>query len=174
MAKQQQLDPIAIAQAQTAREQQEVQIAFQKGITALRDFIAPSSIEFKPTHFLIGTRYARTYYTYGYPHSVYTGWLSTIINLDEMMDISLMIYPVESQVVLESLRKKVGQLEAGIQIDAEKGRIAGPFRFPARWWPRQDRPSLPCVGYPPILLPAARPLPGADRLPGFVLCTNGT
>lgn len=126
MAKQQQLDPIAIAQAQTAREQQEVQIAFQKGITALRDFIAPSSIEFKPTHFLIGTRYARTYYTYGYPHSVYTGWLSTIINLDEMMDISLMIYPVESQVVLESLRKKVGQLEAGIQIDAEKGRVRDP------------------------------------------------
>lgn len=127
MAKQQ-IDPIAIAQAQTMREQQEVQIAFQKGITALRDFIAPSSLEFKPTHFLIGTRYARTYYTYGYPHAVYTGWLSSIINLDEVMDISMMIYPVESQVVLESLRKKVGQLEAGIQIDSEKGRVRDPAK----------------------------------------------
>jgi hypothetical protein len=29
------------------REQQEVNTAYQKGITALRDFIAPSSLEFK-------------------------------------------------------------------------------------------------------------------------------
>jgi hypothetical protein len=44
--KQPPIDPIAIAQAQRVREEQEVQAAFQKGITALRDFIAPSSMEF--------------------------------------------------------------------------------------------------------------------------------
>jgi conjugal transfer ATP-binding protein TraC len=120
------LDPIAIAQAQRAREEQEVQAAFQKGITALRDFIAPSSLEFKNTHFQIGTRYARTYYVFGYPRQLYTGWLSSMVNLDEVMDISLYIYPVESQVVLENLRKKVTQLEAGIQIEAEKGRVRDP------------------------------------------------
>lgn len=126
MAKKQQLDPVAIAQAQRAREEVEVQAAFQKGITALRDFIAPSSIEFSSTHFQIGTRYARTYYVYGYPRQVYTGWLSGMVNLDEVMDMSLYVYPVESQVVLENLRKKVTQLEAGIQIDSEKGRIRDP------------------------------------------------
>jgi type IV secretory pathway VirB4 component len=36
------------------------------------------------------------------------------------------IYPVESQVVLENLRKKVTQLEAGLQIDAEKGKVRDP------------------------------------------------
>jgi type IV secretory pathway VirB4 component len=36
------------------------------------------------------------------------------------------IYPVESQVVLDNLRKKVTQLEAGIQIEAEKGRVRDP------------------------------------------------
>lgn len=126
MAKKQQIDPVAIAQAQRAREQQEVQLAFQKGITALRDFIAPSSIEFFGTHFQVGTRYARAYYVYGYPRSVYTGWLSSLINVDEVIDLSMYIYPVESQVILENLRKKVGQLEAGIQIDAEKGRVRDP------------------------------------------------
>lgn len=126
MSSKQQLDPIAIAQAQRAREQIEVQIAFQKGITALRDFIAPSSLEFFGTHFQIGTRYARTYYVYGYPHQVYTGWLSGMVNLDEVIDISMIIEPVESQVVLENLRKKVSQLEAGIQIDGEKGRVRDP------------------------------------------------
>ena len=70
MARNQPVDPIAVAQAQRAREEQEVSAAFQKGITALRDFIAPSSIEFSGTHFQIGTRYARTYYVYGYPRQV--------------------------------------------------------------------------------------------------------
>jgi conjugal transfer ATP-binding protein TraC len=124
--KQSPTDPVAIAQAQRAREEQEVQAAFQKGITALRDFIAPSSLEFKSTHFQLGTRYARTYYVYGYPRQLYTGWLSGMVNLDEVMDIALYIYPVESQIVLESLKKKVTQLEAGLQIDSEKGRVRDP------------------------------------------------
>ena len=124
--KKEQLDPVAIAQAQRAQEEHEVQEAFRKGITALRDFIAPSSIEFSNAYFQIGTRFARTYYVYGYPRQLYTGWLSGMVNLDEVMDMSLYIYPVESQVVLENLRKKVTQLEAGIQIDSEKGRVRDP------------------------------------------------
>jgi conjugal transfer ATP-binding protein TraC len=128
MAKKQKLDPIAIAQAQRAREEQEVQEAFRKGITALRDFIAPSSLELSSTHFQIGTRFARTYYVYGYPRQLYTGWTSPMINLDEVVDMSMFIYPVESQVVLENLRKKVTQLEAGIQLDSEKGRVRDPAK----------------------------------------------
>jgi conjugal transfer ATP-binding protein TraC len=128
MARKQKLDPVAIAQAQQAQEQAEVAVAFQKGITALRDFIAPSSIEFSGTYFQIGTRYARTYYVYGYPRQIYTGWLSGLVNLDEVIDLSIYVYPVESQVVLDNLRKKVTQLEAGIQIDSEKGRVRDPAK----------------------------------------------
>ncbi len=124
----QQLDPIAMAQAQQQREQQEVSSAFQKGVTALRDFIAPSSIELSGNYFRIGTRFARTFYVFGYPRQLNTGWLSNIINVDEIIDLSMYIYPVESQVVLENLRKKVGQLEAGLQIDAEKGRVRDPAK----------------------------------------------
>ena len=121
-------DPATLAVMQQQREQQEVAAAFQKGITALRDFIAPSSLEYSPTHFQLGTRYARTYYVYGYPRQVSTGWLSSMVNLDEIIDLSLYIYPVDSQVVLESLRKKVAQLEAGLQIDSEKGRVRDPAK----------------------------------------------
>ena len=122
----QQVDPLAIAENMRSKEQQEVSFAFQKGITALRDFIAPSSIEFQSTHFQIGTRYARTYYVYGYPRQINTGWLSSMVNLDEVIDLSMYVYPVESQVVLENLRKKVSQLEAGIMIDNEKGKVRDP------------------------------------------------
>lgn len=126
--KKNQLDPVAIAQQQQLQEQAEVSAAFQKGITALRDFIAPSSIEFQTGFFQLGTRYARTYYVYGYPRQIYTGWLSGLVNLDEVIDIAMYVYPVESQVVLENLRKKVTQLEAGLQIDSEKGRVRDPAK----------------------------------------------
>jgi conjugal transfer ATP-binding protein TraC len=126
--KQRPLDPVAIAQNQRMREEREVKVAFQRGVMALRDFIAPSSIELFSDHFNLGTRIARTYYVYGYPRQVYTGWLSPIINLDEVIDISMYIYPVESQIVLDNLRKKVTQLEAGLQIDSEKGRVRDPAK----------------------------------------------
>ena len=124
--KQPALDPVSLAQSQKLREQQEVNSAFQKGITALRDFIAPASIEFQSSYFQIGTRFARTYYVYGYPRQIFTGWISSMVNIDEIIDLSFFVYPVESQVVLENLRKKVGQLEAGIQLDGEKGKVRDP------------------------------------------------
>jgi conjugal transfer ATP-binding protein TraC len=119
-------DPIDIAEQQRRREQQEIEAEFLKGITTLRDVIAPSSLEIQATYFRLGTKYARTIYVYGYPRQIYTGWLSPIINLDEVVDVSMFIYPVESQVVLNNLRKKVGQLEASISINAEKGKVRDP------------------------------------------------
>lgn len=124
--KKQPVDPVLLAQQQRAREKQEVDVAFRKGISELRDFIAPSSLEIESDHFRVGTVYARTYYVYGYPRQIYTGWLSPIVNLDEEIDVSMFIYPVASQVVLENLRKKVTQLEADLQINAEKGKIRDP------------------------------------------------
>ena len=120
------LDPIDIAAEQRAREQAEVEEAFLRGMTTLRDLIAPSSIEIHSGHFRLGTKYGRTMYIYGYPRQIYTGWLSPLINIDEVLDISMYVYPVESQVVLNNLRKKVTQLEASMAINNEKGRTRDP------------------------------------------------
>lgn len=119
-------DPVAIAEQQRQREQQEIEQEFLRGITTLRDIIAPSSLEIQAGHFRLGTRYARTIYVYGYPRQIYTGWLSPIINIDEVIDVSMFIYPVESQVILNNLRKKVGQLEASIAINQERGKVRDP------------------------------------------------
>jgi len=120
------VDPVTVAQLQQTAEKHEVEAAFNKGIVDLRDFIAPSSLEFKSTYFQLGTKYARSYYVYGYPRQVFTGWMSSLVNADEVLDISMYIYPVNGRVVLENLRKKVSQLEAGIQIDNEKGKVRDP------------------------------------------------
>ncbi len=126
--KQAPVDPVAIAQQQRMREQQEVDTAFRKGISEMRDFIAPSSLEIESSFFRLGTMYGRTFYIYGYPRQIFTGWLSPIVNMDEEIDLSMFVYPVASQAVLENLRKKVSQLEAGLQIDAEKGRVRDPAK----------------------------------------------
>lgn len=118
--------PIDIAEAQRLREQQEVEQEFLRGVTTLRDMIAPSSLELHSGYFRLGTKYGRTMYIYGYPREIYTGWLSAVINIDEVLDVSMFIYPVESEVVLKNLRKKVGQLEASININAEHGKVRDP------------------------------------------------
>lgn len=112
-------------QAQTM-EDAEIQRAFEQGITTLRDLISPSSIEIHSAYFRLGTKYGRTIYVYGYPRSLYTGWLSSLINVDEVLDISMYIYPVDTTVVMKNLRKKVTQLEASIAVNQEKGRIRDP------------------------------------------------
>jgi len=124
MAKQK--SAVDVAAEQRAREQAEVEQAFLKGVSTLRDLIAPSSIEIHSSYFRLGTKYGRTLYVYGYPHQIYTGWLSPLINIDEVLDVSMYIYPVESQVVLNNLRKKVTQLEASASINSEKGRVRDP------------------------------------------------
>lgn len=122
------LDPVDIAAQQQAREQAEVEQAFVKGMNTLRDTIAPSSIEIHGNYFRLGTKYGRTVYVYGYPRELYTGWLSSIINIDQVIDISMFVYPVDTQVVLNNLRKKVTQLEADMQIAGEKGKVRDPGR----------------------------------------------
>lgn len=122
------LDPMDIAAEQRAKEQAEVEQAFLKGMTTLRDLIAPSSLEIHSSHFRIGTKYGRTMYIYGYPRELYTGWLSGLINIDQVLDISMFIYPVETEVVLNNLRKKVTQLEADMAISSEKGKTRDPAR----------------------------------------------
>ncbi len=124
MAKQR--SAVDVAAEQRAAEQAEVEQAFLKGVSTLRDLIAPSSIEIHSSYFRLGTKYGRTLYVYGYPRQIYTGWLSPLINIDEVLDVSMYIYPVDSQVVLNNLRKKVTQLEASTSINNEKGRVRDP------------------------------------------------
>jgi conjugal transfer ATP-binding protein TraC len=120
------LSAIDVAAQQRAKEQAEVEQAFLKGVSTLRDLIAPSSIEIHSSYFRLGTKYGRTLYVYGYPRQIYTGWLSSLINIDEVLDVSMYVYPVDSQVVLNNLRKKVTQLEASNSINNEKGKTRDP------------------------------------------------
>ena len=120
------LSAAEIAAQNEAMEAAEIQRAFEQGTNTLRDLISPSSIEIHSDYFRLGSKYGRTIYVYGYPRTLFTGWLSSIINIDEVIDISMYIYPVESGVVMKNLRTKVTQLEASMNLNMEKGRVRDP------------------------------------------------
>lgn len=119
-------DPISAAEAAKLAEQQEAEFVYRQGIVTMRDLISPPSLKIESSYIQIGKRFARTIYVYGYPRQIFTGWLSPLVNIDEVIDMSINIYPVESQVVLNNLRRKVSELEASYEINAEKGRVRDP------------------------------------------------
>ena len=108
MARKKQLTAAEIAAQNEAMEAAQIQQAFEQGTNTLRDLISPSAIEIH------------------YPRSLYTGWISPIINIDEVIDISMYIYPVESAVVMKNLRTKATQLEASMSLNVEKGKVRDP------------------------------------------------
>ncbi|MBQ6410218.1 DUF87 domain-containing protein [Candidatus Saccharibacteria bacterium] len=126
MAKKKKLTAVEIAAQAEAMEMAEIQKAFEQGTNTLRDLISPSAIEIHSDYFRLGTKYGRTIYVYGYPRMLFTGWISPIINIDEVIDVSMYIYPVESAVVMKNLRTKVTQLEASYNLNAEKGKVRDP------------------------------------------------
>jgi len=99
---------------------------FEKGVSTVRDLIAPAALEITPDHLKLGSKFVRTLFVHTYPRYVNTNWLSPVISLDYSMDISMFIYPVKSEAMLKTLKKKVGQIESSLIINREKGNVRDP------------------------------------------------
>jgi type IV secretory pathway VirB4 component len=109
----------------TASQQAAIQ-AYQQGLAATRDIIAPADFIVNTNYIQLGSFYLRTIFVYTYPRFLNTNWLSPIINYDVTMDIGMFIVPQDVQEVMNSLRKKMTQLEATRSIEQEKGLIRNP------------------------------------------------
>ncbi len=110
------------------REVLEAERIYRRGVVSVRDFIAPASFRVTPKEVEIGGKLARTIFVVTYPRYISVGWFAPVINLNVPLDVSMFFYPVGSEVVLKQLRNKVGQLEAQILSDAEKGAPRDPIR----------------------------------------------
>lgn len=97
-----------------------------RGITSIKDIIAPSAIEIDFDHIKIGNTYFRGLFVSGYPRFVNANWLYPLISFDHSMDISMFIYPRDSKEILENLKRKIGEMEATIQSDTKRGRVIDP------------------------------------------------
>jgi type IV secretory pathway VirB4 component len=97
----------------------------RKEIT-IKDIIAPPKIVVDFSHLKIGNKYYRTLFASGYPRFVGPNWLSPLINFEHSLTISTFYYPVDTKEVLQKLKRKIGEMEASIYGDAEKGKVIDP------------------------------------------------
>ncbi len=97
-----------------------------KGMVQIQDLIAPPALEVDFNHVKIGNTFFRTLFVAGYPRFVSANWLAPLINFDHSLDISMYVYPVEGRSILDELRRKIGEMEAEIQSDTQRGRIVDP------------------------------------------------
>ncbi|MFH1544420.1 MAG: ATP-binding protein [Patescibacteria group bacterium] len=99
---------------------------FLNGLVDVKDIIAPPAIEVDFNHILVGDKYYRTLFATGYPKFVGANWLSSLINFEFPVDISTFYYPVDSNLVMQRLKRKIGEMEATINIDIEAGKAVDP------------------------------------------------
>ncbi|KKT40528.1 MAG: Type IV secretory pathway VirB4 component-like protein [Candidatus Collierbacteria bacterium GW2011_GWA2_46_26] len=90
---------------------------------SIQDIIAPSAVEVDFSHIKIDDVYIRTLFVTGYPRYVSANWLSPLVNFNHSLDISMFVYPSDSKDTLESLRRRIAEMEAEINTDIERGRI---------------------------------------------------
>jgi conjugal transfer ATP-binding protein TraC len=113
---------------EVTRELIEEEKAFRKGVLSVRDLISPASLKVNPTYLNLGQKFLRTFFIISYPRYISVGWFAPIINLNECFDVSMFFYPVKSAIILKQLKNRVGNLEAQIISDSEKGAPRDPIR----------------------------------------------
>jgi len=100
---------------------------YRKGVSSIKDLIAPAALKVEPSFVRLGDVFCRTLFVVTYPRYVSVGWTSPLINLSSQLDISIFFYPIKSEVILRQLKKKVGFLQAQISMDAESGKPRDPI-----------------------------------------------
>ncbi|HRI06110.1 MAG TPA: ATP-binding protein [Candidatus Dojkabacteria bacterium] len=96
-----------------------------EGLT-IKDILAPLDLEVDFNHVQIGDYYYRTLFVSGYPRFVGPNWLSPIINFEHSLRISTFYYPVDTKIILDKLKKKIGELEATLYSQMEGRKALDP------------------------------------------------
>lgn len=100
---------------------------YEAGKEDVQNIIAPAGLAVNSNYLKLGEFYAKTLFIFTYPRYVSSGWFSPIINIAEMMDISVFVHPMDTALALRNLRKKVAQIEAEINERTEKGLVREPI-----------------------------------------------
>ena len=111
------------AEEQAAKKTLEI---FQAGLLSVRDLISPSAFVVSNDHLKLNDRYVRSFFVLTYPQYIETNWLSPVINYDVNLDISMYIYPIESDQIMRVLRRKVTEMESSLRINEEKQAVRDP------------------------------------------------
>jgi type IV secretory pathway VirB4 component len=93
----------------------------------LQDIIAPSALQILPTALNLGDHIVRSFYIVGYPSTLTDNWLTPIINLDRVFDISIHVNPIDTAKILSQFQKKVAEVQSQISEKEQKGVVRDPM-----------------------------------------------
>ncbi|HZX49818.1 MAG TPA: DUF87 domain-containing protein, partial [Candidatus Paceibacterota bacterium] len=74
----------------------------------------------------LGNWTAKSFFIFSYPRYLSTAWLSSAINLDMPMDISLFLHPIDTGYILRRLRRRVTEVQSEIMEEESKGLVRNP------------------------------------------------
>jgi type IV secretory pathway VirB4 component len=92
----------------------------------LKDIIAPSALSVQPKGLNLGTISVRSFFIISYPRYLSDNWLSPIINLDKVFDVSIHVVPLDTSKVMKDFQRKVAEVESQIMQNEQEGKVRDP------------------------------------------------
>ncbi|MDZ7726551.1 MAG: hypothetical protein U5L75_03150 [Candidatus Campbellbacteria bacterium] len=93
----------------------------------VKDVIAPSALKVTPKDIHLGDKLVRTFFVISYPRYLSEGWFAPIINMDKIVDISIVVHPISTERVLRQFQKKVAEVQSQINSRMQKGLVRSPM-----------------------------------------------
>lgn len=92
----------------------------------LKDIIAPSALSIQPKALNLGTNIVRSYFVISYPRYLTDNWISPLINLDKVYDISIHVVPLDTTKIMKDFQRKVAEVESQIMQNEQAGKVRDP------------------------------------------------
>jgi len=108
------------------KKQQVSERIFEAEVTTAIDIIAPASVQVNPGYLDMSGRMAKSFFVFSYPRYLSAAWLSSVINLDVPMEISMFIHPIDTSYILKQLRRRVTEVQSELMEKQEKGLVRDP------------------------------------------------
>lgn len=115
------------SEANAGKRLEEVEKTYREGLTTLKDLLAPAALNFQSSYFELNGKFARSFFVLAFPRYLSSNWLSFIINAEGALDVSLFVYPIDSESILKKLKSKVGEIGSQMSINQEKGMVRDPM-----------------------------------------------
>ncbi|MEK7068585.1 MAG: DUF87 domain-containing protein, partial [Patescibacteria group bacterium] len=100
---------------------------YKQGVLELQDVIAPSALKVTPRELNLGDKIARTFFVMSYPRTLTDSWFAPVINLDQVLDVSIFIHPIDTGEILRKFQKKVAEVQSQIIAREQKGLVRDPM-----------------------------------------------
>lgn len=99
---------------------------YKPGEGDVSNVIAPAGLEINSNYLRLGDYFVKNFFIFTYPRYLSSGWFSPIINMAEMMDVSIFAHPMDTGLALRNLKKKVAEIQAELSERQEKGLVRDP------------------------------------------------